>query len=249
MLTPEEAVRLYRAALSVSEIARRWGTYPKKVSRLLDLAGEPRRSRSDQQKLNLSAGGPHPTKGRSREPSERARIGRGVAADWAGKSEQELSRRKGNAAALWRGRPASVREAFVKAGLENTRRASLEGSALAKHLTDRLAGLGPVERSPRMRVAGRVVRPTAVLPTVPPTAVLVWGPSHYRPLFGPGKLARQQAADATAVTALAAAGYSVVIVAAERPRASAAYRDMMAERLLEVLPVPPGCSPLTVTEA
>lgn len=205
-LTPELAADLYRGGLTLAAIAARYGTNPKQVSRMLDRVGCARRPRGT------------PTAPDRRNvpvPQERReRIGRSQAVRWG-----------------QRPRPAGIapripRGDFGRGGVARLREASRSGSRLAAAVADAVEAAGhPVSRPGFVRVGGRRVRVACLVerPGCSPVAVVVRGPSHFRPVFGPDKLVSQQQADAAAEDRLAAAGYSVVSVEADRRSVSGTY--------------------------
>lgn len=235
-LTPEQAANEYRQGDSTTVIAVRWGTNPKQVSRLLERAGCPRRGREVAQQVAREKGraftrrspvGPH-------KPEHRAAIGRGQAERWA-KMTPEQRKAAGDRSAK-NLKPGSR---FGKEGVVRLQAASRNGSKLALFVRDSLLRAGlPLDEGEIFKIEDRTIKPIGVIrqPGLKKVIVLVYGPSHFRPVFGPEKMLSQQAADQAAINLLASQEYSVLAVQVTKRSLSQTYMDSLQREILSSVP-------------
>lgn len=233
-LSDEQAAREYQNGFSTIQIARRYNTNPKQISRMLKRFGCAIRTPEEARQLAHEMGrvsGPRP--GRVIKPEQREKIGLGQMKRWA-----ELPQNKRDELALQASNNLKNGD-FGKNGASRLRQFSKSGSKIAQAIREALAKAYPgVVASPYLRLDERTVRPSCVV-TVPNgrvVAVLVWGPSHFRPVFGDAKLAAQRIADQRSVETLEKGDYSVLTVEIDRASTSPTYVRLLCQKCLEMIP-------------
>jgi very-short-patch-repair endonuclease len=204
---------------SPADIARQCGTYPNAVRRALVGFGIELRGRGPAQRAALRKGKPHPTKGRPRSHAVRQKIAEGIARTFAAEPAESRKARADAARARWAALPQAERDRFFREGRRAAARAARAGSRLERELAEGLRAAG-------FRVARRELGADILLPDQM-AAVLVDGPAHWRPVYGPGQLAEQQQLDARRDAALWAAGFSVLTVRRGDRTTGVVVRDLL----------------------
>lgn len=187
-INTNDVISKYNDGLSCAEIADSYGTYPKKIERLLKKHGVTLRSRSDATKGAMKKGRlEHPTRGKIRTEAEREAISKGVEKSW--QEMDELDRKAFSDAAKKRWDkidPLKKREMQEKAG-RALRISSIEGSKAEKFLKKKLNDLGyQVVMHKKGLVQGNF-EIDLLLPELN-TIIEIDGPQHFLPIFGEEKL-------------------------------------------------------------
>lgn len=186
--------KLYDSGMSLSEIAKKFDTYAKKIERELKSSGHVLRGRSEAQKVRLDTGkAEHPTKGKNLSDETKIKISDGVAGKWKNLSEKERAARAKDAKKRWDKKPD--KDAFIQQGLEAIKKTSVEGSKFEKHISDLLVSEGfQVYTHEKHQIANKNMHLDIFLPTEG-IAIEVDGPAHYKELYGDDTLSRTQKTD------------------------------------------------------
>lgn len=179
----EEKIRLYQECnMSAAEIAERFDTYAKKIQRELKAAGCPLRGRSEAQKIRLSEGkAEHPTQGKEVSQDTKNKISDAMAEKWNSLTPEQRAVRSEMSKVQWDKR--EDKEAFIQAGLDAVRKASVEGSKFEKYLSDALLDQGyKVYLHEKHQVDNEKMHLDLFLPNES-IAIEVDGPAHYKQLY------------------------------------------------------------------
>ena len=139
MINEAEVLELYDEEWSTHKIAKKFGTYPNKINRILKKNGRPVRTKSEAQKAALKSGtATHPTEGKTRSDEVKQKISDKVHSYWEAMPETERKRRVQIAKDLWEAIPDDKKEEMRQAATEGIRIAAKEGSKAEKFLVDKL---------------------------------------------------------------------------------------------------------------
>lgn len=181
---------------SFADIASIYDTYPNKVRRDAKALGIKIRDKSEAQKNALKAGkSKHPTKGKKRDDSTKAKIGQSVLKSWDNLDEKELQRRRRNSKKQWEKMSEDEKAQMTKLANDAVRAASKTGSKLEKYLFNRLLEAGyKVDFHKEQSLLNTRLQIDLFLPTIN-TAIEVDGPSHFLPVWGDDTLKRNKKYD------------------------------------------------------
>lgn len=205
--------RMYEKGHTMTEIAQHFGTYPKRIKRILQKEGVKFRDRSEVQSLLLSTGKrAHPTKGKRRSQEVREKISSTMASMWDTMDEGERSRRSEVAKELWHSKSDEEMKEF------RTRivRAAKNGSKLEKEIMValRLKGYNPLFHAKNL-VENQNLHVDIFLPEQK-IAIEIDGPSHFEPIWGDEALERQRKADTAKNGLLIGKGIRVLRIQADK---------------------------------
>lgn len=193
--TEQRVIRLYHEDKSPYEIAEELGTYPNKIRRILKKMGEPLRSRSEAQKAALDTGRKdHPTEGKERSYDDKVKISRSLTEHWAGMSDNERQEKVDQAKARWEALPQSKRDEIYDAAIQAIKKAGSEGSKFEKFLYEKLLVAHTVEFHKKNLIPNENLEIDIYIPRLK-TIIEIDGPSHFLPVWGAEKLAKQMKAD------------------------------------------------------
>lgn len=175
--------------LSFADIASRCGTYSNKIRRDAIKFKISIRDKSQAQKNALNSGKhKHPTKGKNRTDSERAKIGRSVMTRWQNLSESEIDAIKQKAKQNWDSLSEDEKMNMKQSAQLAVRQSSKTGSKLEKYLLDKLLKDGwKVDFHKEQMLLNTKLQIDLFLPTIN-TAIEVDGPSHFLPVWGEDSL-------------------------------------------------------------
>ena len=220
---------------SFQDIAFMYHTYPNKVRRDAQKLGINIRSKSEAQRLALETGKhPHPTKGTTRNPETKQKIGRGVMNSWEHMSKEKLEQRSETARTNWDKLSEEQRkERFEKAN-EAVRETSRIGSKLERHLHQNLVHEGyRVERHKMQLLSNTKLHIDLFLPEKN-IAIEVDGPSHSEPIWGEVALERAKTYDNKKTGLLLGKGLKLIRIKQSKDF-SKARGALIAERLLKAI--------------
>lgn len=182
--------------MSTYQIAEKFNTYPNKIRRILTKNGISLKSHSQAQKAALKNGrAKHPTSGRKRTKEERVKISSSVHGYWENMPEQERAKRVDDARDRWNSMSEKKRSEICAAAIQGIQLASKEGSKLEKFLLAELQERGyDVEFHKKGLIPTQKLEIDMYIPSLN-TIIEVDGPSHFLPIWGEDKLAKQIVAD------------------------------------------------------
>ena len=182
--------------MSTYEIAENFSTYPNKIRRILTKNGIPLKSHSQAQKAALKKGrAKHPTIGRKRTKEERIKISSSVHTYWEKMSDEERAQRVEDARERWNSMSESKKAEICAAAVRGIQLASKEGSKLEKFLFNELQQNGyDVQFHKKGLIPTQKLEIDMYIPSLN-TIIEVDGPSHFLPIWGEEKLAKQIIAD------------------------------------------------------
>lgn len=221
--------------MSFADIATQYGTYPNKVRRDAVKFGVSIRDKSQAQKNALTTGKhKHPTKGKQREDSVKAKIGRSILSHWEGLSESEILLIKQKAKDNWDKLSDDEKENMKQTAQNAVRQSSKTGSKLEKYLLNKLLEAGwKVEFHKEQVLSNTRLQIDLFLPTIN-TAIEVDGPSHFLPVWGEDSLQKNIKYDNKKSGLILGKGMILVRIKQVRDF-SPSRADLVLERLLLVL--------------
>lgn len=181
---------------SFNDIAKLGNTYANKIRRDAIKFKINIRNKSEAQKNALETGKTsHPTKGKSRPPSTKQKIGMKVLQSWENLSDKQLEQRKTMARTNWESKSDDEKEFILKQANAAVRESSKTGSKLEKFLFKELlsCGLG-VEFHKEQSILNTRLQIDLFVPNLN-LAIEVDGPSHFEPVWGEDALKRNKKYD------------------------------------------------------
>lgn len=175
--------------LSFADIATKCGTYANKIRRDAQKFEIPIRDKSSAQKNALDKGKiKHPTKGKNREASVKAKIGKSIMSHWQNLTDVEMASIKQKAKENWNKLSDDDKENMKHSAQEAVRQSSKTGSKLEKYLLNKLLENGwKVDFHKEQMLLNTKLQIDLFLPTIN-TAIEVDGPSHFVPVWGDDSL-------------------------------------------------------------
>ena len=197
-MNEKDIVKLYtKENLSTGAIAKRYNTYTNKIRRILLKAGVDLKSKSEAQRNALKSGAAkHPTEGRERSENEKVSIGKAMKQFWKDIDPKELERRKEISKTQWENMSESDKEAMRAAAHAAMREASKDGSKFERWLREELLKEGHDVSFHEKHQIGDESLELDVFISDLRAIIEVDGPSHFMPIWGEDRLAKQIAADA-----------------------------------------------------
>jgi very-short-patch-repair endonuclease len=181
---------------SFKDIADIVGTYANKVRRDAIKFKINIRDKSLAQKNALDSGKvQHPTKGKQRDESTKAKIGKSVMECWEEMTEEELNQRKQKAKNNWDSMSDDDKQNMLQKANIAVRKSSKEGSKLEKFILHNLIQDGyKVSFHVEQTLANTKLQIDMVIPSIN-VAIEIDGPSHFLPVWGDNALQRNQKYD------------------------------------------------------
>lgn len=218
--------------LSTHIIAEKYGTYHQKIVRYLKKWGVPLKTRSDAQKIALASGRfEHPTKGKQREDSVKAKISNKMASNWSALSEEEREKRVEKARENWDNLTDEQKKSLHEEAHKAIRVSAKIGSKLERYVYQKLSMLGysvvfhKTELIPNNKLEIDLYIPAKKL------AIEIDGPSHFNPIWGEKKLLQTMTADMSKGGLLNANGYHLLRV----KQASKSVSQFQSKKVLDAI--------------
>lgn len=233
----EHIIRSYvEEKKSLHMIAEEYGTYVNKIRRFLKKCGVDIRSNAESQKIALDSGrSEHPTKGRRRTRTERAKIAMGVSKSWDNISPEELQRRSEMSKERWDNMTAEELEAISLSAKRGMRDASVYGSKMEHYLRECLEEADiPVILHNKNLVSNTNLEVDLFLPSYN-TAIEIDGPTHFLPIFGEERLLKTMEADRKKIGLLLSNNINILRVKHLSKNASLAKAKKITEEVLKFL--------------
>jgi very-short-patch-repair endonuclease len=162
---------------------------------MLKKLGESLRSRSDAQKAALDTGRKdHPTEGKERSYDDKVKISKSLTAHWASMSDEDRQEKVDQAKARWEALPQSKRDEIYDAAIAAIKKTSSEGSKFEKFMHEKLLVEHTVEFHKKNLIPNENLEIDIYIPRLK-TIIEIDGPSHFLPVWGAEKLAKQMRAD------------------------------------------------------
>lgn len=212
-------IQMYEDGLSSYEMAEKLDTYSTKILRCLEFLGSLihndksffKRSYSEAQKIALQKGrSKHPTEGKILEEKHKERIGKSRSMAYNNLSETEKGKISKVCKDNWKALGKNKQQEIRLLALDAVRHAGKFGSKTEVFLKQNLTQLGyTVEFHKTNLVPNSKLEVDLFLPEIK-TAIEIDGPSHFLPIWGDKKLAKQQTADTIKQGILINSGYLVL---------------------------------------
>lgn len=197
--------------MSVSEIAKHYGTYAKQIERELKRAGYELRGRDEAQRIRLETGkAEHPTKGKELSEETKIKISDKLHDAWQNFSEEEIERRRELARENLNNR--SDKMSMTKKGQEAIKKAAISGSILEKYIADGLNEEGYYVLVHQKHTIQNEKMHIDILLPEDAIAIEIDGPAHHSELWERSDLSKIQARDASKDGLLVLNGYNVIRV-------------------------------------
>jgi very-short-patch-repair endonuclease len=213
-MNENKIIRLYvEENKSTHEIAERMSTYPNKIRRILGKHGISLKTHSQAQRVALEQGrAKHPTMGRKRTEEERLKISSSVCNYWDNMDDSERTRRVELARKRWNEMSPDKRDEICSAAIKAIQLAGKEGSKLEKFLVEALRKEGyKVDFHKKDLIPTQKLEIDMYLPGLQ-TIIEIDGPSHFLPIWGADKLAKQIRADEQKSGIILSKGYVIMRV-------------------------------------
>jgi len=220
--------------MSTYEIAKTLKTYPNKVRRVLKKNGVEIRSKAEAQKNALEQGtSKHPTKGRKRTLEERVKISDAISEHWDLMSEEEKNRRSEIFKNTLNNMSEADKKEIKQKAVEGIRKAATSGSKLENDLAKELTGFGFKVDMHKQPFNGETLECDLTIRKLK-TIIEVDGVSHFEPIWGEDKLAKQQRADQMKHGLIASRGWVLIRIKAVG-KTTVGKLDKLKKELLSVL--------------
>lgn len=221
--------------LSFADIADQYGTYANKIRRDAVKFKIPIRDKSEAQKNALSKGKhQHPTKGKKRDDSVKAKIGKSVMTRWQNLSDKEVEAIKKKARDNWEKMTDDEKMNMQHSAQLAVRQSSKTGSKLEKYLLNKLlTGGWKVEFHKEQMLLNTKLQIDLFLPSIN-TAIEVDGPSHFLPVWGDDSLQKNIKYDNKKNGLILGKGLALVRIKQIKDF-SPARADLIYEKLSKVL--------------
>jgi len=238
-------VELYENGLSCMKISRETGLSIHRVRTLLKSSGTKMRTYSEAQKGLLDSGEvSHPTKGKKQSQETLDKISNSVSKTWSDKTDKQKEDFSNKARANWDGMSRDAKDRFREQGAQAVRESGRNGSKSEKYVLEHLTKDGfDVTVHMKDLIPDEKLEVDMYIPSLR-TAIEIDGPSHFLPIWGDEKLARQVSADTKKQGLVLASGYIMLRVrhldkSVSQKRLRAMY-DAIKEELAVIYENPPG---------
>jgi len=230
-------IRMYTSEnKSTYEIAEHMSTYPNKIRRILKKHGVSLKTHSEAQKSALQKGrAVHPTGGRERTLEERIKISSAVHSYWENMDEPQRQQRVESARKRWNDMPEAKRQEICSAAIKAIQLAGKEGSKLEKFLENYLREQGyKVDFHKKNLIPTQKLEIDMYLPDLN-TIIEVDGPSHFLPIWGEDKLAKQIISDEQKNGIILSKGFAVIRVKNLSDFISLRIKETLTRKVKETL--------------
>jgi very-short-patch-repair endonuclease len=230
---------MYKKGMSSYQIAEKLGTYSRKVLRAMDYLNIPRRNYSDAQSVALKSGrSEHPTKGKEVSDEMKLRLSASLVKSYENLPEEEKVRRAQVSKDRWNAMSESEQEELRALAIAGCREAAEYGSKTEQYIRDGLRKQGhTVKTQVQDLVRHKQLRVDLFVPGLK-TAIEIDGPSHFLPIWGEERLAKQQASDQRKLGDILDAGYCIIRLKQKTKTLSLAKQDealdLIAKQLAKI---------------
>ena len=203
-------IHSYNDGESVHTLAKKHGTYPTKIFRILKKAGVTLRNKSDAQKQALKVGrSQHPTEGTTRSDDVKDKISETLCHHWETADKSDIIAK---AKARWAKLSPEKKKEMHKLGIAAVRESSKNGSKLEISLREDLVKNGyRVDFHKKHFMVDTRLEIDLVLPELG-IAIEINGPSHFLPIWGEKSLKRQMKADTQKYGIVLSTGFKLIII-------------------------------------
>lgn len=230
-----DVVNEYVNGKSPQEIAEKYGTYSNKIRRILKKHVQ-LRSRSDANKQALDSGRKeHPTKGKTLSTEHKVKLSEASAKNWRELSDEKRTEYSDKCRERWNNMSEDDRKKMQELAHEAVRLSAKDGSKLERFVVEGL-------RSEKIVVVthktGLIVNDNLEVDIfLPDYAVVIEidGPSHFFPIWGADKLAKQIKADTQKAGLLLNAGFVMIRIKCVSSYISEKIKRDIIFSLLDVL--------------
>jgi very-short-patch-repair endonuclease len=233
-LTEEIVLLEYESGKSFRQIAETYGTYQKKVRKLLIAAGGVPRDKSSAQKTALQEGrATIPTEGRSRTPEEKEKISKSLSAAWSNFSDEKLEQISDTHRKQWQAMSEEQRQALLKKGRDAARATIDTGSKLEISIIQTLKENGyTVEFHKDDLLENPKLQVDIYVPDIA-TVIEIDGPSHFFPVWGEDNLRKTMEADLEKTGLLISRKIIVIRVQNKHRNTSLAQQNQTSRKVME----------------
>lgn len=189
-MNTNKIIKLYTEKdLSTYEIAKKLGTYPNKIRRVLVSNGIELRSRSSAQRVALKSGrSKHPTLGVKKTDAQKLFLSETMEKHWQNISDDGRKEFADNARKRWDKMSETDKTLLRKKAAEALRKSSVEGSKAEKFLYEELIQQGyDVVMHKKGLIEGEKFEIDLFLPSLS-LIIEIDGPQHFMPMFGESHL-------------------------------------------------------------
>lgn len=239
MLEPDEniVVKMYLdEGRSAKSIAETLGVYPNKIRRMLERLGIPIKGKSEAQKEALLSGrSVHPTEGKPREESVKLKISEKTAEYWKKVGPMEREARCHNLENYWQGLSDEEKKEIQHMSAMSRKDSAKNGSKFEHFLSEYLTKNGVAVI---LHKKGAIINANLELDLVLPNQKIVIevdGPTHYLPIYGEEKLAKQQKSDGEKNGLLLQEGFVVIRFKHIVNNLTMKYQNDAAKQLLSLV--------------
>lgn len=223
---------------SFAQIADQLGTYANKIRRDAIRLGIQIRDKSEAQKNAIKSGTTeHPTKGKKRSDSTKAKIGASVMNSWDNLSEEQLKNRQDKARQQWSNMDDDQKANIIKLANDAVRSSSKTGSKLEKFLLNKLLEKRlKVEFHKEQTLLNSKLQIDLFLPELN-VAIEVDGPSHFLPVWGEDALQKNIKYDNKKTGLLLGKGCAIIRVKQTKdfsPSRSQKIFDSVWQKILDI---------------
>lgn len=211
------------------ELARKYGTYPNKIRRMAKKWGLTVPGHSEVQARLLKEGKvKHPTEGRERTDKEKQAISKSIYNSYQNMTEDEKKALSDLHKDLWKDTSEEQKQRMLRNSAKAIRKTADEGSKTEVFIKDELMKAKyVVDFHKKGLIPNEKLEIDILLPSLK-TIVEINGPSHYLPIRGEDKLAKQQKSDSLKYGLLVSSGYCVVVVKHLKDPSSEYHRRLLS---------------------
>jgi len=199
--------------MNISEIAKKFNTYPNKIRRILIKENIRLDSKSEAQRKSYENGTTKiPTAGKKRTKEEKIKISKGLQKTWSNLSEEEYKRRSDASRKRWDNLSEKDKQEMQSLAIKAIQRAGKEGSKLEKYLKYELTKSGySIEIHKKNLLPNVNLEIDMYFPDLK-AIIEIDGPSHFLPIWGEEKLQKQIKADAAKTGLILSKGFVIIRV-------------------------------------
>jgi very-short-patch-repair endonuclease len=236
-IVESEVVRLYsQEDQSTHFIAKKYGTYPNKIRRILIKNGVTLKDARTAQKIALKKGhSKHPTEGRKRTTEEKLKISSSVVEYRKGMTDEEKAVESMGASDRWNSMTPAKRQDIRNKAAAAIRVAAKEGSQLEKFLVEELRKAGyRTEVHKKNLIPTQKLEIDIYIPALK-TIIEIDGPSHFLPIWGDEKFAKQLKADAQKNGLVVGKGFVMIRVKNLHNSISLHVKESLKNQVLDIV--------------
>lgn len=213
-MTTGKIIELYtHGNMNISEIAKKFNTYPNKIRRILIKENIELDSKSEAQKKSYQNGTTKiPTAGKKRTKEEKIKISKSLQKTWSNLSDEEYKKRSDSSKERWKKLTEKEKQEMRSLAIKAIQRAGKEGSKLEKYLKYELTKSGhSIEIHKKNLLPNVNLEIDMYFPDLK-TIIEIDGPSHFLPIWGEEKLQKQIKADAAKTGLILSKGFVIIRV-------------------------------------